>query len=141
MSDEFGTLSEAEIIKEIHHHLENHPEIDSSDLEFKFEDEQLIVHGTLQTEEELEALVHIVEEYVDPKDYLCEVEVIEGAESDFSDPSEFERGLKKKSEEEDEDEEDDDEEEDYWDEDDIDEGDEDEVEEEESEDDYDDDKW
>ncbi len=105
MIEEYGTLSEAELLQEIQRQLENHPEIDTTDLELKFEDEQLHIGGSLQTEEELEGLVTILEDYVDSQDYICDVEIVVGVEGDFSDRRLFERGVKKKVEEEKEEEE------------------------------------
>lgn len=77
MIEEYGTLSEEELIQEIMAELEENGEIDPSDLDFKFEDDKLKISGTLQNEDELEALVAVLEDYVDPKDYQCDVELLE----------------------------------------------------------------
>lgn len=77
MIEEYGTLSEEELIQEIMAELEENGEIDPSDLDFKFEDDKLKIRGTLQNEDELEALVAVLEDYVDPKDYQCDVELLE----------------------------------------------------------------
>ena len=135
MSEEYGSLSEEEILLEIQHQLEAHPEIDATDLEFKFEEEQLIVSGGLQTDEELEGLVHILEVFMDPKDYTLDVEIVEAPDPEYE-----ARRLLGRDEEEDEDEEElleDDLEEFDEEEDADDEEDENEAE----EDDLDDDKW
>ena len=134
MNEDYSALSEEELIKEIQRQLENHDEIDSSDLEFKFEDERLVVTGGLTTDEEMESLVHILEDFLDPKDYVMEVEIAE-----TSDRSQDFEKARFAPEEEDDDSDDMDELEEY----DEDEVDEDEEEEEdlEEEDDFDDEKW
>ena len=77
MIEEYGTLSDEELIQEIIAELEENGEIDPSDLDFKHVDDKLKITGTLQNEDELEVLVGILEDYVDPKDYQCEVELLE----------------------------------------------------------------
>ena len=77
MIEEYGTLSEEELIQEIIAELEENGEIDPSDLDFKYVDDKLKITGTLQNEDELEVLIGILEDYVDPKDYQCEVELLE----------------------------------------------------------------
>jgi hypothetical protein len=129
MIEDYGSLSEEEMIQEIQKQLDNHAEIDASGLEFKYENGRLIVSGAIQTEEEMEALVHILEDYVDPKDYNMEVEI---AEASVRVDENFEEPFQAEEEEEDEDELEDLEE---FDEEDMEE--EDEIEDEE----FDDDKW
>jgi len=77
MIEEYGTLSEEELIQEIMAELEENGEIDPSDLDFKFEEDKLKISGTLQNEDELEVLIGVLEDYVDPKDYQCDVELME----------------------------------------------------------------
>lgn len=77
MIEEYGTLSEEELIQEIIAELEENGEIDPSDLDFKFEEDKLKISGTLQNEDELEVLIAVLEDYVDPKDYQCDVELLE----------------------------------------------------------------
>lgn len=77
MIEEYGTLSEEELIQEIMAELEENGEIDPSELDFKFEDDKLKISGTLQNEDELEVLIGVLEDYVDPKDYQCDVELME----------------------------------------------------------------
>ena len=77
MIEEYGTLSEEELIQEIIAELEENGEIDPSDLDFKFEEDKLKISGTLQNEDELEVLIGVLEDYVDPKDYQCDVELLE----------------------------------------------------------------
>jgi len=138
MNEDYSSLSEEELIKEIQHQLEARDEIDSSDLEFKFEDEQLIVTGGLTSEEEMEGLVHILEDFLDPKDYVLEVEIAET--SDRS--QDFEKQKYAAPEEEDEDSDELEELEEY-DEDEMDEEEEEDAEDEdlEEDDDFDDEKW
>ncbi len=99
MIEDYGNLSEEEMIREIQKQLDNHAEIDSSGLEFKYENDRLIVSGALQTEEEMEALVHILEDYVDPKDYNMEVEI---AEASVRVAENFEEPFQEEEEDEDE---------------------------------------
>ena len=92
MIEEYGTLSEEELIQEIVTQLENNGEIDPSDLDFKFEEDKLKITGTLQSEDELEVLLNVLEDYVDPKDYQCDVEILEeGVDAGFSDTGRAER--------------------------------------------------
>jgi hypothetical protein len=100
MIEDYGTLSEEELIAEIKKQLEDNEGIDASDLEFKYEDERLFINGTLQNDEELEVLVGILENYVDPKDYEMDVELIEA-----SDPDVEERRARRYEEDEDDEEE------------------------------------
>ncbi len=90
MIEDYGTLSEEELIEEIVRQLEQSGQIDASDLEFKFEEDKLIISGSLQTEEELELLSKILEDDLDPKDYKIDIEVIEGISEDFAERSHFE---------------------------------------------------
>lgn len=141
--EEYGTLSEEELIQEIMNQLENNDEIDSSELDFKFEDDKLKITGTLQSEDELEALIAVLEDYVDPKDYQCDVEILEeaGIDSNFGKAARFRRPAEEDEDEEDEEEDDDEDEDDedfeYDEEDELDEdeGDFDELEEDDEEDD------
>jgi len=80
MIEEYGTLSEEELLQEILNQLEESSEIDSSDLDFKYVEDKLKISGTLQNEDELEVLISILEDYVDPKDYQCDVELLEASE-------------------------------------------------------------
>lgn len=112
--EEYGTLSEEELIQEIMNQLEENQDIDPSELDFKFEEDKLKITGTLQSEDELEALIAVLEDYVDPKDYQCDVEILEeaGIDSKFGKAARFRRPTveedEDEEEEEDEDEEDDD---------------------------------
>lgn len=133
MSEEYGTLSEEEILAEIQRQLEAHPEIDAADIEFKFDDEQLIVSGGLQTDEELEGLVHILEVFMDPKDYTLDVEIVEAPDPEY----EARRRLGRDAEDDDDEDLLDDDLDDFDEEDDEDED----EEADSDEDDYDDDKW
>lgn len=90
MIEDYGTLSEKELVEEIMRQLEQSGQIDASDLEFKFEEDKLTILGSLQTEEEFELLSQILEDYLDPKDYKLDIEVIEGISEDFSERSRFE---------------------------------------------------
>ncbi len=83
MIEEYGSLSEEELLQEISQHLEENKEIDASGLELRFEADKLKITGALSTEEELEILITVLEDYVDPKDYLCEVEILEGVDTDL----------------------------------------------------------
>lgn len=96
MIEEYGTLSEEELVEEIKKHLEENEGIDASDLEFKHEDDKLLISGTLQNDEELEVLVAVLEDYVDPKDYEMDVELIEA-----SDPEIEERRARRYNDDED----------------------------------------
>ena len=137
MAEDYGSLSEEELTGEIQRQLDSHPEIDASDLEFKFEDGHLIVSGSLQTEEELEALVHLLENYMDPKDYSMEIEVADVPDREYAERSPF------SSEEDDDEEEEEEEEKDEYIEEELEEFEEDEMEEGDDldEDDFDDEKW
>ncbi|HCU25556.1 MAG TPA: hypothetical protein DF383_11125 [Deltaproteobacteria bacterium] len=105
MIEEYGTLSEEELIQEIIAQLEESEGIDPSDLDFKFEEDKLKITGSLQNEDELEILIGVLEDYVDPKDYRCEVELLEeGLSTGFGKSSR----MSKESDEDDEDEEDED---------------------------------
>jgi hypothetical protein len=78
MIEEYGTLSEEELLDEILQELEEATEVDSSELEFKFESGKLHIYGTLPNEEELENLVSVLENHLDPNDYEFDVDLIEG---------------------------------------------------------------
>ncbi len=109
--EEYGTLSEEELIQEIMNHLEENDEIDPSELDFKFEDDKLKITGTLESEDELEALISVLEDYVDPKDYQCDVEILEeaGIDSSFGKGARFRRPAVDDADEEEDDEEEEDE--------------------------------
>ncbi|KAB2842455.1 hypothetical protein F9K50_02000 [bacterium] len=108
MIEEYGTLSEEELIQEIMAELEENGEIDPSDLDFKFEDDKLKIRGTLQNEDELEVLIGVLEDYVDPKDYQCDVELMEeGVDSSLVRDRRPVRDVADEDYEEDEDEEED----------------------------------
>ncbi|MFO1462162.1 MAG: hypothetical protein U1F66_00115 [bacterium] len=108
MIEEYGTLSEEELIQEIISELEESDEIDPSDLDFKFEDDKLKITGTLQNEDELEALISVLEDYVDPKDYQCDVELMEeGVDSTLNKDRRIAREPDEDYEEEDEEEDED----------------------------------
>ena len=78
MIEEYGTLSEEELLEEIVQDLDENTELDSSELEFKFEDGKLHIFGNLNNEEELETLVGVLENHIDPEDYHFEVDLVEG---------------------------------------------------------------
>ncbi len=140
MIEEYGTLSEEELIQEIMAELEENGEIDPSDLDFKFEEDKLKISGTLQNEDELEVLIGVLEDYVDPKDYQCDVELMEeGVDSSLVRERRVSRETEDEDYEEEEDEDFDDDGLEEVDEDDMD-FDED-VDEEEEEDEGGDDKW
>jgi hypothetical protein len=104
MIEDYGTLSEEELVQELIKQLEDNEGIDASDLEFKFEEGKLIISGSLQNEDELEVLVGLLENYIDPKDYECNVELIEGDDRDYAVRSPFEEEIEEDEEEEDEEE-------------------------------------
>lgn len=147
--EEYGTLSEEELIQEIMNQLEDNDDIDPSELDFKFEDDKLKITGTLQSEDELEALIAVLEDYVDPKDYQCDVEILEeaGIDSSFGKGARFRRPIAEneekddKDEEEEDDEDEDDEDFDFEEEDELDEEEGDFEELEEEDDDEEDNKW
>jgi hypothetical protein len=78
MIEDYGTLSEEELLDEILQELEEATEVDTSELEFKFEAGKLHIYGTLPNEEELENLVSVLENHLDPNDYQFDVDLIEG---------------------------------------------------------------
>ncbi len=78
MIEDYGTLSEEELIEEIQQELEESSDIDVAELEFKFEDGRLIVIGTLQDGDELESLVGVLENHVEPEDYELVIDLVEG---------------------------------------------------------------
>jgi hypothetical protein len=78
MIEDYGTLSEEELLGEILQELQETTEVDSSELEFKFEVGKLHIHGTLQNEEELESLISVLENHIEPNDYQFDVDLIEG---------------------------------------------------------------
>jgi hypothetical protein len=78
MIEDYGTLSEEELLEEIYQELEETTEVDSSELEFKFEGGKLHICGSLQNEEELENLISVLENHVEPNDYQFDVDLIEG---------------------------------------------------------------
>lgn len=78
MIEDYGTLSEEELLDEILQELEEISDVDSSELEFKFEGGKLHIYGTLQNEEELENLISVLENHIDPNDYQFDVDLIEG---------------------------------------------------------------
>ena len=78
MIEDYGTLSEEELLDEILQELEESTEVDSSELEFKFEGGKLHIYGTLPNEEGLENLVSILENHLDPNDYEFDVDLVEG---------------------------------------------------------------
>ena len=134
MIEDYGTLSEEELLEEIMHRIEENGEIDASDLDFKFEEDRLVITGSLQTEEEIEALTTILEDYLDPKDYSFDIDVAEAPDKTFK------KGAFKAAPEEEEEFEEDEEDEDFDDEG-LEEVDEEDMEIEEEDDDFDDDKW
>jgi hypothetical protein len=145
--EEYGTLSEEELIQEIMNQLEDNDDIDPSELDFKFEDDKLKITGTLQGEEELEALIAVLEDYVDPKDYQCDVEILEeaGIDSKFGKAARFRAPAVEEDEDEDEEDEDDEDEEDedfdFEEEDELDEEEEGDLEELDEDDEDDNNKW
>ncbi len=78
MIEDYGTLSEEELIEEIQQELEENSDIDVAELEFKFEDGRLIVIGTLQDGDELENLVGVLENHIEPEDYELVVDLVDG---------------------------------------------------------------
>jgi hypothetical protein len=78
MIEDYGTLSEEELLDEILQELEEVTEVDTSELEFKFEGGKLHIYGTLQNEEELENLISVLENHIDPNDYQFDVDLVEG---------------------------------------------------------------
>ena len=75
MIEEYGSLSEDELLEEILQELEEETDLDPNSLDFIFEDEKLVVRGTLGSQEELENLVGVLENFVDPSDYELDVEL------------------------------------------------------------------
>lgn len=98
MIEDYGTLSEEELLEEILQELEDSTEIDKDLLEFKFSDGKLHLYGTLQNQEELESLVSVLENHIEPEDYELEVDLVE----EQSDRGALNRGRSFESEEEDE---------------------------------------
>lgn len=78
MIEDYGTLSEEELLEEISQDLTENTDINPENLELRFEDGKLNISGTLQNEDELELLVGVLENHVEPSDYKFEVELIEG---------------------------------------------------------------
>ncbi len=78
MIEEYGTLSEEDLVEEILQELEDNTEMDASELEFKFEGGKLHIQGALQNEEELENLVGVLENHLEPEDYEFEIDLVEG---------------------------------------------------------------
>lgn len=78
MIEDYGTLSEEELLEEITQDLEENTEINPSDLEFRFEEGKLNISGSLQNEDDLELLVGVLENHVEPNDYKFEVDLVEG---------------------------------------------------------------
>ncbi len=91
--------SEKELAQEIMAQLQENPDIDATDIELHFEDGELHIDGTLQTEEELEALIEVIEEYIDTNDYVCEVEVLENEEDEDYEESDFRGSVRDKDSE------------------------------------------
>ena len=100
MIEDYGTLSEEELLQEITDDLVERDEIDISDLEMKFNNGKLKVTGSLKNEEELEAFVAVLENYVDPKEYDCEVELHEGQLDSITNLSSFDGDDEEQDEEE-----------------------------------------
>jgi len=78
MIEDYGTLSEGELLTEIKQELEERSDLDVSLLEFNFEGGKLNVHGNLANDEDLQSLVNILENHIDPEDYDLEVELLDG---------------------------------------------------------------
>ena len=80
MIEEYGKLSGEELIEEITQQIEDETEIDISHLEFSFEEGCLNVTGNLANDEQLQALIDVLENNLDPNDYDLEIEVLESSE-------------------------------------------------------------
>lgn len=78
MIEDYGTLSEDELLVEIKQELDEKSDIDPTQLEFAFEEGKLIIQGTLANGEELETLVGVLENHIDPEDYDLHVELLDG---------------------------------------------------------------
>lgn len=78
MIEDYGTLSEEELLEEIMQDLQENTDINPESLDFRFEDGKLNISGSLQNEEELELLVGVLENHVEPSDYKFEVDLAEG---------------------------------------------------------------
>jgi hypothetical protein len=83
MIEDYGTLSEDELLEEILRELEEETEIDPNNLEFLFQKDKLVVRGTLQNQEELEYLVGVLENHLEAGDYDLEIELSEGQEEEL----------------------------------------------------------
>jgi len=78
MIEEYGTLSEEELLNEINQEIEEEGGINISRLEMTFENGKLLIQGELANEEELVNLVGVMENHVDPEDYSMDIELDEG---------------------------------------------------------------
>jgi len=78
MIEDYGTLSEEELLEEIIQELEEETEIDASNLEFHFEEGKLMIHGGLAKREDLEYLVGVLENHVEPSDYKLDIGLLSG---------------------------------------------------------------
>lgn len=78
MIEDYGTLSEEELLEEITQELEEN-EIDISNLEFKFENSKLLVLGSLANDVELESLIDVIENHINEDDYELDIDLEEGS--------------------------------------------------------------
>ena len=88
MLEDYGTLSERELMEEILQELEENTEINASELEIKFDKGKLVLLGVLPNEEELENLIGVLENHLDAEDYELDIELAEGS-SKLLKPSKF----------------------------------------------------
>lgn len=93
MLEDYGTLSEEELLQEILEEIKDKNEINTSELEFKFAEGQLIIAGTLKNEKELKHLVDLLENFLDPKEYELEIELHSGNASNISKSADYEKEL------------------------------------------------
>ena len=95
MIEDYGTLSQEELREEILQELEENAELDTSELKLKFEGKKLFIIGALQNEEELENLVGVLENYMEPDDFELDIDLVEGhGASDFEGGEESEAASK-----------------------------------------------
>ncbi len=78
MIEDYGTLSEEELLEEITQELEEN-EIDIAHLEIKFENGKLVAHGTLNNDVELESFIDVLENHLDEGDYELDIDLEEGS--------------------------------------------------------------
>ncbi len=92
MIEEYGTLSEKELLEEIVNDLKEQTEIDVAELDFVFDEGKLHIQGSVQTGEDLESLVGILDDHLDPTDYQLEIDLLEQPPEEVEEEFEEEPG-------------------------------------------------